>query len=1107
MANFRSFSEIVSTIIQRLNLTQPNLDTKPGSVARDLFVDLPADQLAALYEALAAISEKQSLASAVGSDLDRLAANFGLSRNTGSVASGIAIFCTNTLVSDIPIPSGTGVSSRSGIQFRTVGNFLMSNADRNRLAANATRIRKSLNLAGINATYAIEIPIQAIRPGTSANLGSLQIVDTDLQYKVVVTNITATSGGANRESDDAFRSRILSVFSGANIGTSSGYRNTALGVTGVSDALVVEPGNSLMLRDGTETIQLDDGSFRILNSGTGGKVDIYALGRQIEEINESFIFSDLSGVGNISDERNDIVLGQSNQDPTRTIEERRVIAFNTGNLPNQPVDSINTLIGSASGILTEKYTDVNGKIRGNYEIIKDINPDSGGSPFGFDKIHFISNIKEVEKETLVKKQNYSVDPLPFTDITKLSKVYTEINELNENSSVSTAGNKFIQLLHTPVVRVSRVENKTTGEVYSVVSQNLNNQGLNESGLVEISGNSLPTVADILNVNYTWQQVYDPYVDYGSGSVSQFKDPNANDSIDWSSSGGIFEETSLIQKSQDGLQFEIPMEYTINKVISVYTKTTISGTISIVQTIENVQIPGIIIPNDEAIIANILSIKKTSNNLEIYNTKKSDGKFASRTIYLPSDAVASVGDVVTIEYNKIEFYDIESSDGSSYNNVVVLPSDSTLQAFGIFDDVEAAYLGSDNVYVKYVGELTSIFGVSNLTDLPVTGIDTSNRLFGGTGIQSTLSNQPIFWEYSNGIPNKISRFGPTNIRMDVSGIPKAGKIKVSGTSLNRYELTVLAGNIKKDALIYDLEAEMKSTLGLTTLPTTMGIARLDSFVRVNSSGDTTDTFDLLGTTIYDNKYDIGSSQSSSSLSRFRFIIPQTPNNNLISINSGDTLKISFLMYNENENEELFFGTSGTRVTKNRYGRIRSISVSSGFRNASGNISGSVSVLGYSQPTVNQNYFSNYEFLAPKEGERLSVSYNINRLILDVTRTIETVRPITADVLVKEAGEILVDVSGTLLINDNSTLETSKIVENVINAVTNLLNTSTLAPTVDYSDVIAVAAGQNGVDSVNISLFNESGKTGRRAFIKALDNQTISPGSIIFEAVPRKKFKIN
>ena len=103
MSTFRSFSEIVATMIQRLQLTQPNLDTKPGSVSRDLFVDVPADQLARLYSAINLVSEKQSLATTSGRDLDRLASNFGTARNTGSAANGIVIFCTNSIVADLSL--------------------------------------------------------------------------------------------------------------------------------------------------------------------------------------------------------------------------------------------------------------------------------------------------------------------------------------------------------------------------------------------------------------------------------------------------------------------------------------------------------------------------------------------------------------------------------------------------------------------------------------------------------------------------------------------------------------------------------------------------------------------------------------------------------------------------------------------------------------------------------------------------------------------------------------------------------------------------------------------------------------------------------------------
>ena len=60
MARIKSFNELVASMIERLRLTQPNLDTKPGTVARDLFVDLQADELQKVYNLMSIISEKQS---------------------------------------------------------------------------------------------------------------------------------------------------------------------------------------------------------------------------------------------------------------------------------------------------------------------------------------------------------------------------------------------------------------------------------------------------------------------------------------------------------------------------------------------------------------------------------------------------------------------------------------------------------------------------------------------------------------------------------------------------------------------------------------------------------------------------------------------------------------------------------------------------------------------------------------------------------------------------------------------------------------------------------------------------------------------------------------
>jgi phage-related baseplate assembly protein len=1108
MSTFRSFSEIVATMIQRLQLTQPNLDTKPGSVSRDLFVDIPADQIARLYSAINLVSEKQSLATTSGRDLDRLASNFGTSRNTGSAANGIVVFCTNSIVADMPIPTGTLVSARNGSTYRTIGNFVMSSVDKNRLAANSSRMRKSLNIAGINARYVLEVPVQATRNGTSANVSSLQIVSTNLAEAVSVTNLTSMTGGSNNETDDSFRSRILSIFSGANIGTSTGYKNALMGVDGVIDALVVEPGDSLMLRDGTETLELDDGSSRILNSGTGGKVDAYILGRKIQEISDSFLFTDLSGSGDISDDRNDYILGQSTQDMTRTSEERRILAFKNANIPAQPVDSVVSVTGSSSGLLIEQYTDLDGNTKGNYVLEKDLNPETGGSPFGFDKISFISNTKDVIAENLTKKQNFGLDPLSFNDISEIHGVYIDINETNENSQVSVAGSQYIRLLHSPVLKVNRVINKTTGEVYSVVSQELNTDGLNEDGIIEISGRSLPSAADILSVNYVWRYIFDPYIDYaGADSVGQFSDASAADSIDWSSAGGIFEEEGVISKSQDGLIYEVLLKNNVSRVLSVYRKDVAEGQISEISLIGEESVIGVELSLDADSVENIISIKRASDGVEIYNTKYMDGSFESRVINLPSDSPGSIGDEVIINYNKIEIYDIDETDGSSYNNVITLPSDGTLDEQGLLGMVEGIYFSGETIHASYVADASSVYPETNLSSLPITSIDTTNELIALDNFDSYSSNQPIFYAFGpNGGISGIDRFGAAPLRLSVSGIAAPGKIKVSGETLTRLSIEIEAGTSLSKRLV-DIRSEIKEALGLASIPDNIGVARVDRAALLGWSGRVKEEYDIFGCSLKNVDYSMGTAQLDEGLANYQFELPETPKNNLITATSGDIILLNVLIYNTDDYEEVYFDISSEKTTANRFGRVKRVSVSSGFRTGGGSLVGYIATEALNQPKFGSIYYVDYDFVAPKEGERITVSYNVNRLVIDATASVEQVRPITADILIKEADEILVDVEGSILVNDNALDEADRIVDTAISAVSNLLNTARLGAIIDYSDIVSIVASQNGVDSVNVSLFNESGKTGRRVFLRALDNQTISPGSISFEAISRNKFRIN
>lgn len=1100
MAIFRTFSEIVNSMIERLRLTQPNLDTKVGTVSRDVFIDIQADQIEKLHRSALLVSEKQSPESATGRDLDRWANNFGIVRSTGSSANGIVVFTANELSTDIPIPSGKIVTARNGLSYKIIGSFVMSVAEKNRFSANANRLRSALDLAGISDSYAIEVPVRAINPGTSGNISSLQIVEHNLEDPLNVINLTSFNGGANIESDAAFRAKVFSIFSGSNTGTAFGYRNAALSIEGVNDAIIVEPGNTLMQRDGTETIQVNDGSFRVLNSGTGGKVDLYILGTQLEEIVESYVFTDKSGLGTANDERNDFILGQGTIDSTLTSEERRVNAFNNGTLPLQPVSGIVSVIGSSSGILLES---TNGR-DGNYSLIKDVNVETGGSPFGFDKLRFISNEKEVSAESMIKQSINSVDALRFSSSTALLGVFQNISILGENSTVNSADRTVIKLQHSPVVTVSRVKNSTTGEIYVVESQNIDvDTGLNTLGEVIISGKTLPSSSDVLSVDYIWRVFYDKYIDYnGEYTGAQFLDDSVGDSIDWGVSSGIFAEESVIDRTSDGLEYQIKLGYNISRVLSVYSAVKTTGNIGNVEGSGGSFVPGIILGVSDEPIQNIISVKN-ENGVELYNTMANDGSFSGKSIILPSDSPINTSSIASVFYNKIELYKVDDSDGAFSNDIVTLPSEDILAGNEILSEVETLFLTGESIFVDYISEINEVSPSISLSSLPINGTEYSNELL-DSGLTVILgSNQPIFYkfDFGNNVVG-IDRFAPTRLSTMISGITRPGKIKISGETLTRMELDISAG-VSVNGLSFDLSSAIRSKLGLVSIPSKIGIARVDSIVSLDNPSL---KVDLMGHKLNTNIYGHGVVDLDILLGSTEFSLPPTLNNNSLNFTSGEVLRVNVLLYNISDAEDLFFSDNGTVISDKIFGRVDRISVSSGFRTPAGSLVGSIVVAPMNQPNVGLSYFANYKFTAPIEGERLTVRYNLNRLISDVTANLENVRAITADVLVKESPSLPIDVVGEIIINKDLIGESGTIVENASNAVVNLLNSSTLGGLIDYSDVINAVTSVPGVDSVNISTFNESGMAGRKSFIQALDNQYILASSVIFKPVARQDFRI-
>jgi len=1106
MSAYKSFNEIVSTMIEQLKLVQPNLDTKPGTVSRDLFIDLPADQLEKLYRLVSLVSDKQSPDTAIGIDLDRYAANYGILRNSGSAATGIVVFTINSINTDIPIPTGSVITSKSGVTFKTVGNYFFSSADRGRHAATATRMRRALQNVGISDKYAIEIPVQAIRAGTSGNLGSYQLITHQLDFDMNVINLSSTGGGSNQETDAQFRARISSVFSGANTGTANGYRNAILGVGGVSDTLVVQPGNSLMLRDGTEIIEVNDGTKRIISSGTGGKVDIYLLGKNLIEVSDSFIFTDSSGVGKISDERNDYILGQGDVDPTLTSEERRLLAIATKVLPLQPVSSIVSVSGTSSGTMSPKMISNTGVVSGNYELIKDINPDTGGSPFGFDKLHFISGSKNVSAESILKTSFNNISRLNFTDIISIDSLYSDVQIFNENSLVSASDRSIIYTLHRPITSVLSVQNKTTGEYYTIESQGIDSEtGINTEGSIKISGKTLPSQSDILSVSYSWRKYFDKYIDYnGSKKRNNFANIQTTDSIDWGFSNYIKEEESIIERSEDENSYIINLSNEVSRISSVY-----------LQVVEQTTVQELLIggSNKKVVILTFATSIKNVNRistdlgLELYRTSANDGYFSGLTVVLPTDSVAQVGSVVSVYFNSTEIYSIENTDASFYGSTIVLPSESLLDSSGLLDEIFDAYSSGTTVYCSYFANIESIIGSTALSSAPFSSTEERQTFYDSSLLEISPSYQPVIFKY-DALLNQIGyvRYCPSNLAVDLSNSTRPGKIKITGESLTRAEFDLTYG-IDAVGLTFDLTSYVKALFEKNTLDSNYYIARIDDVSVINDSRQVTSTFDIIGYNLFQNKYDLNFSSKNSSLTNLKFSLPSTPNNLSISLSSGTKIVVSCLIAKNNDFEEIYFQTNDRAYSSRSYGFISKINVSSGFRGASGNIIGNLAVYSYNQPSTNTVFYSDYNFLAPKEGERISIRYNINRLLIDATNAIESVRPVSADVLIKEAAEIIVDVSGQILISDNQIQNTDFILQNATDEISNLLSTNSLGSTIDYSDIISVVSRVSGVDSVNISLFNISGNTGRKSFIRALDNQTINPGNIFLEAVARKDFKLS
>lgn len=755
MVVIRSVNEIILSLIDFFQIAQPDLDTKPGTVARDLFVDGVANPLSLLYDQVSAVSQQQSLRLVVGTSLDNLAKNFGIIRKQATPSTGVALLTFATLNANISVSAGDVVIASNGFAYSVANGITISTSNANFYRSVAAKFSSQLAFAGISDQFAVEVTVVATTAGSSGNIGSFSINSTTIPGISHVTNINPFTGGSDQENDAAFRNRVLSSFSGSSVGTKLGYLNVALGTTGVSDAYVIEPGDPLMTRDGSIVTSGPNNSLIVVSEGTGGKVDISILGSTLVQNTDTFIYQDKSNNNDPTSVKNNVVLGQIASESNLTVNQKRVTDIASGILPTQPVEQLLTVTGSQSGGNFAPMTiDSFGRVFGNYQLIKDTGA-YAGSPWGFDTFHWISNQITNFSEALIRGQYNGQDPVTFTGVTLIPQVQQNLSITNENSTV-TSNNSIIQLLHSPATSVTRVYNVTTGERYVITNQNLDNTGtFNTTGRIQISGNTLPSPSDGLQVDYSWIVNYDPYSDF-DGLLDVNNPRTVTDSVDWGLANSIKNERVVFTKNVGTNFFQGITSHPIDSIITAKTFLEVDGYVQTVSSGVYINRLSVVISNLTKPTASVDSVRLKNTTTEIYNTAQSNGNIINSTevvgiqvlntttIILPTDTVAQSGQRITVIANSTDVFLAGNGQSSSTGTLVTIPSAQI-----------NTVATSITLLVTYISSVSSLFS-SPTTSLPTSRVGNGYSLTNNNGftnfsvvnisrrenqiVQKNLSNQ-------------------------------------------------------------------------------------------------------------------------------------------------------------------------------------------------------------------------------------------------------------------------------------------------------------------------------------------------------------------------------
>lgn len=206
----KSHAAVVQQIRNSLAVTEPGLDTNPGSVTRKL-IDAVAEAIAEVSTEAYSLSFTYDIDARSGAALDDFARRFGFTRLAPRRATGSITFSRATPAdSDIYIPVDT--------QLKTVSNPTI---------VVATVVPAILAEGDTEVT----VPCQAVDPGASGSVvsGSVTAWSTPAIAGITtIVNAVSFVGGADAESDASFRERFKRTLFRNLAGTEAMFVGVAL---------------------------------------------------------------------------------------------------------------------------------------------------------------------------------------------------------------------------------------------------------------------------------------------------------------------------------------------------------------------------------------------------------------------------------------------------------------------------------------------------------------------------------------------------------------------------------------------------------------------------------------------------------------------------------------------------------------------------------------------------------------------------------------------------------------------------------------------------------------------------------------------------------------